>query len=158
MNGFKSTGLYPMDGNVFKEEDFTPISDSPTAREDNIMYTPALVVDASPSPVASQSPVAGPNPVVGLSGLTSINKHTDDELPQEMQEMYEATDDENKAIQIKNKSFEEIYPTPKPKPRQSKRKEQKWEILTSTPMKGELEETNKKTTEISCYCKETRTL
>ncbi|KAG5892855.1 hypothetical protein JTB14_022176 [Gonioctena quinquepunctata] len=69
-----------MDRNVFKEEDFTPIPDSPTAREDNIMDMSALVVDAntlplgSPSPVTRPSPVAGPSPVASPSGLTSINK------------------------------------------------------------------------------------
>ncbi|KAK4885562.1 hypothetical protein RN001_001833 [Aquatica leii] len=170
MNGFKSTGLYPMHKNVFKKEDFTPIPDSPTAIEENIMKIPALVGEAnslplaSPNPVARPSPVADPSLAAGPSVSTSINKRkktipdskkdlkqkhskdisadTDDESSYEMQEVYddEATDDEDKTIQIKNKSLEEIYPTPKPKLRQSKRKKQKSKILTSTPMKEELEE------------------
>ncbi|KAK4886232.1 hypothetical protein RN001_002503 [Aquatica leii] len=160
--------LYPMDRNVFKEEDFTLIPDSPTATVDNIMKIPALVGEAntlplaSPNPVARPSPIAGPSLAADPSGSTSINKRkktiphskkdlkqkyskdisldTDDESSYEMQEVYddEATDDEDKTIQIKNTSLEEIYPTPKPKLRQSKRKKQKSKILTSTPMKEEL--------------------
>ncbi|KAG5863038.1 hypothetical protein JTB14_021942 [Gonioctena quinquepunctata] len=105
---------------------------------------------------------SSPSPVAGPSSLTSINKRektipdskkakkqkhskdissdTDDESSYEMQEVYEATDDEDKTIQIKKKSFEEIYPTPKPKPRQSKRKKQKSQISPSTSIKEELEE------------------
>lgn len=65
INGFKTTGLYPTDTNVFKEKDFIQILDLPTA---TVIYMNILaLVVSNTSPSAIISLVAGP------SDWTSIN-------------------------------------------------------------------------------------
>lgn len=133
-NDFKTTGLYPIDTNVFKEEDFIPLLDLATA---TVIYMniPILVVLYT-SPSAIISLVAGPSDWTSINQSKKINTDLKNNLPKIVRTLLRTlmnpanckkctkmtADDKDKTIQIQNKSFEEIYPTPKYKPGQSIKK------------------------------------
>lgn len=166
VKGFQVTGIYPLNRNVFGEEEFTrtPLEDI-TPEEVN---APAegLVV-ASTSGLVSNQVIGGPrkksnapaevlvvpstsglvsNQIIGgpkkKSRRTRLSSSSSSDANLELVEIShpDETDDEDKTIEIDSKSFEDIHPIPNNKTLRSVKRKQKSKILTSTPLKEELEE------------------
>ncbi|KAJ8954863.1 hypothetical protein NQ318_023427 [Aromia moschata] len=176
VKGFKFTGIYPLDRNLFGEEEFADVSLEPNStpattcdisvRDDNLDPIPGTSREPDPVPGTSSSAgVAGPNhdrltppiekrskefPRIGPKKIpkrSRISSSSSEASSVEITEVFDnnATDDEDRTVQIEYTSFEELRPLPIPVPRMStRRKKQKSTILTTTPLKSELEEKEKK--------------
>ena len=161
VKGFAVTGVYPLDRNVFNEEDFAASSlDAPRDHNSTPPPSDSIIKNST----THFNPIPGPSGIVQRCSQippqitdkakdimsrkksklcyrrkSSSTDSTDVAEIMEVGDFY-ATDDEDKSIKIKNISLEDLYPCPKPRvQRTCKRKKQKSEILTSTPFKSELE-------------------
>lgn len=175
LNGFKNTGIFPLDRNVFGEEEFTEIPEEPNhvvqAEASDPGKSPEEAIYLDPKPGTSRDPDSSyvpskSNDVVELRHVTPPLKvcskepraqskrsrrqrrlSSSDSSSSAITEVFDdnATDDDDKTVELKNTSFEDFYPTPRltenPRP---KRRKQKSQILTSTPLQASLEEKEEK--------------
>lgn len=144
IKGFQVAGIYPLNRNAFGEEEFVNI----TPENENV------TLDLQDNSI--QEAIPGPSEIrrgVTPSKIDEVPKKnprrarqsssSSDESNSHIVTVFdpEATDDEDKTIQLKNKSLEDIHTIPVPRvSRSTNRKKQKSKILTSTPVKEELEE------------------
>lgn len=149
IKGFKITGIYPLDRNLFGEEEFADVLESTfdiPARDYNLDPIPGTSGEPNPVPGTSSSTgIAGPShdrqtppiekrseevPRIGPKKIpkrSRISYSSSEASSAEITEVFDndATDDEDRTVQIKHTSFEELHPLPIPVPRVSTRRKAK---------------------------------
>lgn len=171
LNGFKKTGIFPLDSSVFGEDEFTEILEEPhtvvpaeasdldVPPEETIYHLnpkPGTSRDPHPSYVPSRShdkvdmgQVTPPLEAYTKEPRVQSNRKrsqrsrsSSDSLSSAITDVFDdnATDDEDKTVQLKNTSFEDFYPTPRTENSRPQRRKLKSQILTSTPLQATLEE------------------
>ncbi|KAB0803166.1 hypothetical protein PPYR_00136 [Photinus pyralis] len=164
IKGFEVTGIFPLNRNIFGEEEFVntaPENETLPQNDDHgPMQEPMAPISPENETVPEdlnddrdliQEPIPGPSGIQRKKTRKRIpskysraarhSSSSSDDSDSQLTTVFdpEATDDEDQSIRF-NKSLEEIYEIPKPKAlRSSNRKKQTSKILTSTPLKGELE-------------------
>ncbi|KAJ8932986.1 hypothetical protein NQ318_011201 [Aromia moschata] len=159
LNGFKTTGIFPINRDAFCEEDFVPLHEdnndaqNTTAPGDlplqentsqNILE-PVGPTQKTPSPEPGPSGLSGtvPGRLNRLRNNRLSSNSSDSEFSLEEVVEDSLSDDGDKTLKIKGKpentSFQDLCPPPVFQPRISQRKRQHSQILTSTPLKEQLE-------------------
>ncbi|KAJ8946050.1 hypothetical protein NQ318_005528 [Aromia moschata] len=159
LNGFKTTGIFPINRDAFCEEDIVPLHEdnndaqNTTAPGDLQLQENTSQNILEPVEPTQKTPSSEPGPS-GLSGTVPgrLNRLRNNRLSSNssdsefsLEEVVEdsLSDDGDKTLKIKGKpentSFQDLCPPPVFQPRISQRKRQHSQILTSTPLKEQLE-------------------
>lgn len=159
LNGFKTTGIFPINRDAFCEEGFVPIHEdnndpqNTTAPGDLPLQENTSQNILEPIEFRQKTPSQKPGPT-GLSGsvpgrlntlcITRLSSDSSDsEFSLEKVAEDSLSDGGDKTLKIKrtleNTSFQELCPPPMFHRRITQRKRQHSQILTSTPLKEELE-------------------
>lgn len=151
VRGFEVTGIFPFNRFVFTEEELTPIPDGEehiTAEISEVEHVdlPIQRSERTPSPLAGPSTSnyqAPPRMIQKKRNRESSPSSDSDDTDMVLEEVVEdeLSDDTDKTLQPtqKNKSFTDLLPLPKQKTRSMSRRAQHSKIMTSTPLKDELE-------------------
>lgn len=160
LNGFKHTGIFPLNRNVFGEEEFTEV----TQDENSVVQVGASEplkedINFDPKPGTSRDfdidmrhvtpPLEEPSDhSKKKKRQRRTSSSSDSALSAILTEVLDedATDDEDKTVQLLGSSFEDFYPTPRltEKLQPKRRRKQKSQILTATPLQAFLEEKEEK--------------